>query len=102
MTTETAPPKVNTWTAVAVHEGYALYPYEIADLTEEELYDVRIQIVRGSAAPVEHVDDGPRMPGVYDGEDLIFEVSDAESREEFERRFTQASAMADGLNRAGL
>jgi hypothetical protein len=90
------------WQAVAVHEGYALGADEIAEMTEDDLYDVRVEIVRGTAAPQKAWPDELKMPGSYRSEDLVFEVADAETREEFERNLKRAEAMAAGLNAAGL
>jgi hypothetical protein len=66
--------------------------------------DVRILIVRGTAAPVDLLGDGmPRMPGTYNGADLLVEWDGEEFDDvpALEARWLQAQVMVAGLNAAG-
>lgn len=98
------------WQAVLLDSyGYVLSTDEFQeDGTDPD--EVRIVIVRGTAAPVPDGGDTAslRMPGTYSGGDLLveFEGSDFEGETEEEAmrsvlsRLVQAQAMAAGLNAA--
>ncbi|MFG2046182.1 hypothetical protein ACGFIW_01960 [Micromonospora sp. NPDC048935] len=72
----------------------------IADLGDEE--EVRIGVVRGSAAPTER-DGGLRLPGTNKVGDRAFEVEvyvdgEGDNADSAVTRYAQALAMAAGLN----
>lgn len=58
--------------------------------------EVRIHIVRGTAAP----DEDGQLPGSYQPADRLVEFEYMEDMEEVEARWVQAQAMAAGLNQA--
>lgn len=100
MTAETA-----IWQVVAVTDGYALETDEIAELADDTVEDVRIMIVRGSAAPAN--DHGRYLRTPSSGHEVcdpwyIEDVADEwgwfDDRDQFDRRWVQAQAMAAGLN----
>lgn len=106
MTTDTEPATDPTtealrgpWQAVlAWRDGY-LTTWDDVD----EPGDVRIQIVRDTAAPIDRDGDGmPRLPGTYNGADLLadWDGEDFEDLDEVRARWVQAQAMAVGLNAA--
>jgi hypothetical protein len=99
MTPET---KTATWQVIAVTDGYALSPDEITALADDTVEDVRIMIVRGSAAPISYLNSNGvkylRMPGSWCTEDVAGEWDWFDDRAQFDRRWAQAQAMVAGLN----
>jgi hypothetical protein len=86
------------WQAVLIEGGNVLAWDDfdgnyVAGLEE----DVRIEIVRGTAAP----EDNGRMPGTYEAADVAVEFGDFDSYEEVEQQWSRAVAMAAGLNQVG-
>lgn len=86
------------WRAVLVDGGEAMtwddFDGNYLDGAED---DVRIEIVRGTAAP----DDTGRMPGTYETADVAVEFADFDSYEEVEQKWHRALAMTAGLNQIG-
>ena len=87
------------WEAVLTnYEGWVV---ALDDLDDDGPYDMRVSIVRRSAAPVgdQDADGYRRLPGSYASEDHLVEWCDFEERYEVEARWVQAQAMVVGLNR---
>lgn len=75
---------------------------EVREWPEDDLDEVRVSIARRSALPAGPDADGEKkLPGSYNGGDLLIEWADFEEYDEVETRWVQAEAMAAGLNAAG-
>lgn len=106
MTTATTPIDQTTadalagpWQAVlAYREGFPLTIEEFnSDGVDPD--DVRIQIVRGTAAPANY-HGNLRLPGCFQSADKLVEFDDFEEDEEVAACWARAQAMVVGLNMA--
>lgn len=95
--------KTDQWQAV-IADDYG-YVVDAASLTDGSYYaeDVpclQVVVVRGTAAPVVHDDDDPRLPGTWAPEDRAGNFDGFDLTDEVSAKFLQAQAMAAGLNGA--
>jgi hypothetical protein len=88
------------WEAV-IADGHG-WVTTLAEALRDDLdaNDLRIAIVRGSAAPYE-LDGDRKLPGGYDSGDMLVEWGDFVGLVELRTRLAQAEAMVVGLNAAG-
>src|SRR5690349_13616219 len=72
----------------------------LADIDGDDLDEVEISIVRGSAAPVLGGGGHRRLPGSYASKDMLveFDGEDFDTLDDFRKRWEQAQAMVAGLN----
>lgn len=87
------------WESVLTdNSGWEINPEYLDDYEPD---DVRISIVRGTAAPAASGPVGARrLPGTYNSDDHLIEFDDFEDLDEVRARWVQAQAMAAGLNAA--
>lgn len=90
------------WTAVLADlNGHVTDLDDVRGWHPSELDEVSISIVRRSATPTGPDSDGDRkLPGTYNGGDLLIEWAGFEDHDEVEARLVQAEAMVAGLNAA--